>query len=110
MVPWAERAGGRLRRWRGSVGYACSTRPPRGHARLLVNSAGVNMSGHRTGRDDLESFRGPSLTTFAGRFLTCREFVRRLGDGKGRCQHILDPTIAPRVGAWYMPPRVGWRS
>ena len=70
-----------------------------GTAAWLVNSAGVNMSGTPLADMSLESFERTVATDLRGPFLTCREFVRRLGGGKGRIVNISSiHEYAPRAG------------
>jgi len=65
----------------------------------LVNSAGINMSGTPIGEMSLASFERTIATDLRGPFLTCREFVRRLGAGKGRIVNISSiHEFAPRTG------------
>lgn len=70
-----------------------------GTVEWLVNSAGVNMSGKTIEQLELEQFQKTVATDLAGPFLTCREFVRRLGGGKGRIVNISSiHEFAPRAG------------
>lgn len=65
----------------------------------LVNSAGVNMSGVKVEEMPLELFRNTLSADLVGPFLTCREFVRRLGDKGGRIVNISSiHERAPRAG------------
>jgi glucose 1-dehydrogenase len=65
----------------------------------LVNSAGVNMSGSPLAEMEAETFDRTVATDLRGPFLTCREFVRRLGGGKGRIVNISSiHEFAPRAG------------
>jgi glucose 1-dehydrogenase len=64
----------------------------------LVNSAGVNMSGRPIAEMDAKTFDRTVATDLRGPFLTCREFVRRLGEGKGRIVNISSiHEFAPRA-------------
>lgn len=66
----------------------------------LVNSAGVNMSGTPISKLSAEDFDRTLATDLRGPFLTCREFVRRLGGGTGRIVNISSiHEFAPRAGA-----------
>ena len=70
-----------------------------GPVEWLVNSAGVNMSGKRLAELGADQFDKLIATDLRGPFLTCREFVRRLGGGKGRIVNISSiHEFAPRVG------------
>jgi len=65
----------------------------------LVNSAGVNMSGRPLAELDAATFDRTIATDLRGPFLTCREFVRRLGDRPGRIVNISSiHQYAPRAG------------
>jgi len=65
----------------------------------LVNSAGINMSGKPLADMDLEQFERTLAADLRGPFLTCREFVRRLGGKKGRVVNISSiHEFAPRAG------------
>lgn len=71
-----------------------------GTADWLVNSAGVNMSGDPIEQMSLDQFQKTVATDLSGPFLTCREFVRRLGDDGGRIVNISSiHESAPRAGA-----------
>ncbi|MEO5587691.1 MAG: SDR family oxidoreductase [Novosphingobium sp.] len=54
-----------------------------GTVRLLVNSAGLNMSGLPIAKLPLAQFDRVVRADLYGPFLTCRRFVRGLGDGGG---------------------------
>lgn len=54
-----------------------------GPATRLVNSAGLNMSGTRIADMALTQFDRVVRSDLYGPFLTCRRFVRGIGDGKG---------------------------
>ena len=70
-----------------------------GRVNWLVNSAGLNMSGTPFAKLDSETFDRLIATDLRGPFLTCREFVRRLGGGKGRIVNISSiHESAPRPG------------
>jgi glucose 1-dehydrogenase len=70
-----------------------------GTANWLVNSAGVNMSGTPLAELSAESFDRTMATDLRGPFLTSREFVRRLGSGKGSVVNISSiHEYAPRAG------------
>ena len=70
-----------------------------GRVNWLVNSAGLNMSGTPFAKLDTETFDRLIATDLRGPFLTCREFVRRLGGGKGRIVNISSiHESAPRPG------------
>jgi glucose 1-dehydrogenase len=70
-----------------------------GTANWLVNSAGVNMSGSPLTELNAESFDRTVATDLRGPFLTCREFVRRLGSGTGSIVNISSiHEFAPRAG------------
>lgn len=72
---------------------------PLGPAEWLVNSAGVNMSGVQVADMSAEQFDHVYATDLRGSFLTCREFVRRIGGGKGRIVNISSiHEFAPRAG------------
>jgi len=65
----------------------------------LVNSAGVNMTGRPLAALDLDTFERTIATDLRGPFLMCREFVRRLGSGRGRIVNISSiHEYAPRAG------------
>ncbi len=65
----------------------------------LVNSAGINMSGKPLADMDLEQFERTIAADLRGPFLTCREFVRRLGGKQGRIVNISSiHEFAPRAG------------
>ena len=70
-----------------------------GSAEWLVNSAGVNMSGTPIAEMEADQFRETVATDLVGPFLTCREFVRRRGGGKGRIVNVSSiHEYAPRAG------------
>ncbi|HEY0629673.1 MAG TPA: SDR family oxidoreductase [Sphingomicrobium sp.] len=70
-----------------------------GTAEWLVNSAGLNMSGKPLAELGADQFDKVVATDLRGPFLTCREFVRRLGGGKGRIVNISSiHEFAPRAG------------
>ncbi|MDV3256589.1 MAG: SDR family oxidoreductase [Sphingomonas sp.] len=70
-----------------------------GPASWLVNSAGKNMSGVPVEEMSAEQFDRIYATDLRGSFLTCREFVRRIGGGKGRIVNISSiHEFAPRAG------------
>lgn len=70
-----------------------------GAAQWLVNSAGLNMSGEHFAELKAATFDDLIATDLRGPFLTCREFVRRLGGGKGRIVNISSiHESAPRPG------------
>ena len=70
-----------------------------GIAQWLVNSAGVNMSGSPLAEMAVETFDRTYATDLRGPFLVCREFVRKLGGGKGRIVNISSiHEFAPRAG------------
>ena len=65
----------------------------------LVNSAGVNMSHQRVAEMPSDEFDELIATDLRGPFLTCREFVRRLGGRRGRIVNISSiHESAPREG------------
>ena len=66
----------------------------------LVNSAGVNMSGIPIAEMKLSTWQRTINSDLTGPFLTCRRFVRGLGDaGKGRIVNISSiHESAPRPG------------
>jgi glucose 1-dehydrogenase len=65
----------------------------------LVNSAGVNMAGVKIEDMSLELFSRTLSADLVGPFLTCREFVRRLGGKGGRIVNISSiHERAPRAG------------
>jgi glucose 1-dehydrogenase len=73
-----------------------------GTATLLVNSAGLNMSGIRLADMELAQFDRVLRTDLYGPFLTCRRFVRGLLAAKERGRIVNISSIhedAPRVGA-----------
>lgn len=66
----------------------------------LVNSAGLNQSGVKIVDMGVEQFDRVVRSDLYGPFLTCRRFVRGLGDGKGRIVNISSiHESAPRAGA-----------
>lgn len=70
-----------------------------GRPTWLVNSAGVNMSGTMIGEMELSTFRNTLSADLVGPFLTCREFVRRVGEAGGRIVNISSiHERAPRAG------------
>jgi glucose 1-dehydrogenase len=70
-----------------------------GTATWLVNSAGVNMTGTPLAEMTAEGFDRTVATDLRGPFLMCREFVRRLGEGKGSIVNISSiHEFAPRAG------------
>lgn len=70
-----------------------------GTVEWLVNSAGINMSGRPLEETSAESFDRTYAADLRGPFLTSREFVRRLGGGKGRIVNISSiHEFAPRAG------------
>ena len=71
-----------------------------GKVSLLVNSAGLNMSGIMLADMSLAQFDQVIKADLYGPFLTCRRFVRGLGgDGKGRIVNISSiHESAPRPG------------
>ena len=70
-----------------------------GSPEWLVNSAGLNMTGTPFAELEAATFDGLIATDLRGPFLTCREFVRRLGGGKGRIVNISSiHETAPRAG------------
>jgi glucose 1-dehydrogenase len=73
-----------------------------GPVRLLVNSAGVNMTGKLIKDMSLEQFDSTLRADLVGPFLACRRFVRGL-DGKGWGGRIVNVSSihesAPRPGA-----------
>jgi len=70
-----------------------------GTPRWLVNSAGLNMTGTPFPQLDAAAFDRLVATDLRGPFLTCREFVRRLGGAKGRIVNISSiHESAPRPG------------
>lgn len=72
-----------------------------GPVRLLVNSAGLNMSGTPVQAMSLAQFDRVVRTDLYGPFLSCRRFVRGLGDA-GRGARIVNVSSiherAPRAG------------
>lgn len=83
----------------GSVEALFEAAAPLGPAKWLVNSAGVNMSGVPVADMSAEQFDRVYATDLRGSFLTCREFVRRIGGGKGRIVNISSiHQFAPRAG------------
>ena len=70
-----------------------------GTAEWLVNSAGLNMSGKPLAKLGADQFDRLIAADLRGPFLTCREFVRRLGGGKGRIVNLSSiHEFAPRPG------------
>lgn len=72
-----------------------------GPVRLLVNSAGVNMRGTPISEMPLAQFEGVLGADLVGPFLTCRRFVRGLGEGGGGGRIVNVSSIherAPRAG------------
>jgi glucose 1-dehydrogenase len=70
-----------------------------GEVEWLVNSAGLNMSGEPLVELDADQFNKVIAADLRGPFLTCREFVRRLGGGKGRIVNLSSiHEFAPREG------------
>lgn len=70
-----------------------------GTVSLLVNSAGLNMSGIMIADMELAQFDRVVRTDLYGPFLTCRRLVRGLGGGKGRIVNISSiHEKAPRPG------------
>ena len=70
-----------------------------GTAEWLVNSAGLNMSGKPLAELGADQFDRLIAADLRGPFLTCREFVRRLGGGKGRIVNVSSiHEFAPRAG------------
>lgn len=72
-----------------------------GTATLLVNSAGLNMSGIELADMDLAHFDRVLKTDLYGPFLTCRRFVRALlaANARGRIVNISSiHEFAPRAG------------
>lgn len=70
-----------------------------GTAEWLVNSAGLNMTGKPVADLPLADFDRIVRSDLYGPFLTCRAFVRALGDGKGRIVNISSiHEDAPRAG------------
>ena len=70
-----------------------------GTPQWLVNSAGLNMTGTPFAELDAAAFDRLIATDLRGPFLTCREFVRRLGGAKGRIVNISSiHENAPRAG------------
>lgn len=66
---------------------------------LLVNSAGLNMTGTPFAELETATFDRLIATDLRGPFLTCREFVRRLNGGTGRIVNISSiHESAPRPG------------
>ena len=66
---------------------------------LLVNSAGLNMTGTLFAELETATFDRLIATDLRGPFLTCREFVRRLNGGPGRIVNISSiHESAPRPG------------
>ena len=66
----------------------------------LVNSAGINMRGIPIAEMDLATWQRTIATDLTGAFLTCRQFVRGLGEaGRGRIVNISSiHERAPRPG------------
>jgi glucose 1-dehydrogenase len=86
-----------------------------GPVRLLVNSAGLNMSGIPVEKLSLAQFDRVIRADLYGPFLTCRRFVRGLEGAKevgGRIVTSRRSTSARRgPAAWNTTaPRAGWRS
>ena len=70
-----------------------------GRPEWLVNSAGLNMTGTPFAELEAAAFDRLIATDLRGPFLTCREFVRRLGGRKGRIVNISSiHESAPRPG------------
>ena len=103
-----ERAGGNALAVRCDVGaeqgvdelFAAAERAF-GPVRLLVNSAGVNMSGVPIAQMELALFERTLRADLVGPFLTCRRFVRGLQEpgGGGRIVNISSiHESAPRAG------------
>jgi glucose 1-dehydrogenase len=70
-----------------------------GDPEWLVNSAGLNMTGTPFAELESATFDELIATDLRGPFLTCREFVRRLGGGRGRIVNISSiHESAPRAG------------
>ena len=70
-----------------------------GTVEWLVNSAGVNMSGRPLAEMHVSIFDRTIATDLRGPFLTCREFVKRLSQGRGRTVNISSiHEHAPRAG------------
>ena len=70
-----------------------------GSSEWLVNSAGLNMTGTPFAKLEAATFDQLIATDLRGPFLTCREFVRRLGGWKGRIVNISSiHESAPRAG------------
>lgn len=73
-----------------------------GPVTLLVNSAGLNMSGTKLVDMELAQFDRVVRTDLYGPFLTCRRFARALATAGGRGRIVNISSIhehAPRVGA-----------
>lgn len=70
-----------------------------GSAEWLVNSAGLNMSGKPLTELGADQFDQVIAADLRGPFLTSREFVRRLGGGRGRIVNLSSiHEFAPRAG------------
>ena len=70
-----------------------------GPVRLLVNSAGLNMRGTAFAEMPLAQFEQILAADLVGPFLTCRRFVRGLGDQGGRIVNVSSiHERAPRAG------------
>ena len=83
----------------GAVGSLFDAAEGLGTVSWLVNSAGLNMSGTPFAQLEAATFDRLIATDLRGPFLTCREFVRRLGGGKGRIVNISSiHESAPRAG------------
>jgi len=103
-----EQAGGRARATICDVGKEeqvealfAAAEQAFGPVRLLVNSAGVNMSGVPLAEMSLALFEGTLRADLVGPFLTCRRFVRGLdrAGGAGRIVNISSiHERAPRAG------------
>ena len=105
----AEQAGARARAVRTDVSdeaqveaLFAAAEQAHGPVRLLVNSAGRNMTGTPFGELATETFDRIVETDLRGPFLTCRRFVRGLGavGGGGRIVNVSSiHERAPRAGA-----------
>lgn len=100
-------AGGRARAFRTDVGDEAAVEAlfegaeaAFGTVTRLVNSAGLNMSGTMIADMGLDQFDRVIRADLYGPFLTCRRFVRGLGDGgRGRVVNISSiHERAPRAG------------
>jgi glucose 1-dehydrogenase len=107
VVEEIERAGGRAFARRTDVAEEAAVdalfaeaEAAFGPVRLLVNSAGVNMRGTPIAEMPLSQFESVLGADLVGPFLTCRRFVRGLGEsGGGRIVNVSSiHERAPRAG------------